>query len=82
MLYPFLTTHDGVEISYSEPGADNSVRVFVEQWNDELNDFNSLEVYLPERRVTQQVGFSAEEVATHLNHIFNLQDVILECAGE
>lgn len=86
MLYPFLTTIDKTEISYSEllHDADNQpcVRVFVERWNDKRNDFDALEVYLPSGKITKAVGFSKQEIDQNMQHILNLQDVILECAAE
>ena len=85
MLYQFISFPDGTEINYSEIMTKNNkqeVRVYIEQWNENINDFNSLEIYLPECNVTQLVGFSNDVAEKHIQHVKNLKDVIWECATE
>jgi len=85
MLYQFISFPDGTEINYSEIlhiGNTENVRVYIEQWNKEINDFNSLEIYLPQCNVTKLKGFSHEVADNHIKHIKNLKDVIWECALE
>lgn len=85
MLYSFISFPNGTEINYSEIITKNNklkVRVYIEQWNDNINDFNSLEIYLPECNVTQAKGFTNDVINTHIKHIKNLKNVIWECATE
>ena len=85
MLYQYISFPDGTEINHSEvitDGENNKVRVYVEQWNKNINDFNILEVYLPECNITKLQGFTNEVATRHLEHIRNLKNVIWECALE
>lgn len=86
MLYPFVSLPDETEISYSEviknKAGKDTVRIYIEKWNDTRSDFDSVEFYLPKFNITQRAGFSDEAVARHMAHIHNLQDVIWECAME
>lgn len=41
MLYPFVTTPDGAEISYSEVLPNHEVRVFVEKWDEARRAFDT-----------------------------------------
>ena len=85
MLYQFISFPDGTEINYSEiitKKEKKEVRIYIEQWNETINDFNSLELYLPQCNVTKLKGFSKDVADKHIRHIKNLKDVIWECAQE
>ncbi len=85
MLYQFISFPDGTEINHSEIITENEnekVRVYVEQWNKDINDFNILELYLPECNITKLQGFTDKVANWHLKHIKNLKNVIWECALE
>lgn len=86
MLYSFVSLPDKTEISYSEIFQDekqqDTVRVFVEKWDASNSDFDTLELYLPSRRILKSSGFSPAEADRLLTHIYNLQDVIWDCARE
>lgn len=85
MLYPFLTTPDHTEISFSEiltVNGKNQVRVYVEKWDEANRRFDCMELYLPDGIVTKYVGFTEKEAARHKMHIMHLQDIIWECAQE
>ena len=85
-LYQYISFPDGTEISCSEILTDEnnqkSVRVYVEQWNDDIRDFNALEIYLPEGNVTKLSGFSKKVADEHIKHIMNLKTTIWEIASE
>lgn len=86
MLYQFVSLPDETEISYSEVKKDqlgqNTVRMYIEKWNDIRKDFDYVEFYLPEFNITKSKGFSSDVINNHRKHIHNLQDVIWECAME
>lgn len=86
MLYQFLSLPDKTEISYSEIikniNDKDVMRVYIERWNESRNDFDSLEIYIPEMIITKKKGYSHDEINQHLRHINNLKDVIWECALE
>ena len=86
MLYQFVSLPDETEISYSEIKKDqlgqNTVRMYIEKWNDARKDFDYVEFYLPEFNITRSKGFSSDVINNHMKHIHNLQDVIWECAME
>lgn len=86
MLYQFISFPDGTEINYSEiiTHNDNSqdVRVYIEQWNKDINDFNALEMYLQKCNITKLVGFTKDIAEKHIRHIKSLKHIIWECALE
>ena len=86
MLYKFASFPDGTEISYSEILKDengtNTLRIFIERWDEKISDFDTLEFYLPSMKITKQKGFSEHEVADHLRHIKNLGGMLFEVAKE
>lgn len=85
MLYHFMTTPDGTTVSYSEvlnQSGKEQVRVFAEKWNEEHNDFDSIETFLPECKEIKIVGFTPNEAKKHIKHFRNLKKVIWACAAE
>lgn len=86
MLYKFASFPDGTEISYSEPLKDSDgktmLRIFIERWDDNISDFDTLEFFLPSMKITKRKGFTGKEVATHLRHMKNLGDMLLEASRE
>ena len=85
MLFPFLTLPDGTEVVYSEilhiDGKD-CVKVMFERWNDEHDDFDSMECLLPNGEMTNVVGFTDKEVSYQHSRMIKLQNMILECSHE
>lgn len=86
MLYQFISLPDETEISYSEVKKDklghDTVRIYIEKWDEQRNDFDCVEFYLPKFNITKNKGFSDAIIKEHMKHIHNLQDVIWECALE
>ena len=87
MLYRFISLlYDGTEISFSEimtnEDKSKSIRIYIDQWNEEAKAYNVLEFYLPNYNITQQKGFSQEKVDEHIRHIKHLEDMVWECAAE
>ena len=86
MLYAFASLPDKTELSYSEVFKDenqqDTVRILAEKWDASISDFDTIELYLPSRRILKSSGFSPAEADELLAHIYNLQDIILECARE
>lgn len=85
MLYHFMTTPDGTTVSYSEiirQSDKEIVRVYAEKWNEKHNDFDSIEIFLPECKEIKVVGFSQKEAKKHIKHFRNLKKVIWACASE
>ncbi len=81
MLYPFLTFSDGTDVVYSstyERNGKSCVLVKFERWNDERDDFDSMECELPNGEMTDIIGFAEEEVDYHHRKMMKLQDLILE----
>lgn len=86
MLYQFLSLPDETEISYSEIIKDDnghdSIRIYIEKWNEIRNDFDCLELYLHSFKITKHVGFSSEVVSEHIRHLKNLENVIWDVASD
>lgn len=86
MLYQFISLPDGTEISFSEIRKNQlgkeTIRIYIEKWNDARNDFDYVEFYLPEFNITKRQGFSDAIIREHMKHMQHLQDVIWECAVE
>ena len=60
----------------------NTLRIFIERWDEKISDFDTLEFYLPSMKITKQKGFSEYEVSDHLRHIKNLGGMLFEVAKE
>ena len=85
MLYPFITFADGMEVVYSEIKERNGqeyVTVKFERWNDERDDFDSMECDLPNGKMKNIIGFSKSEADYHNECMIKLQDMIFECSKE
>ena len=85
MLYPFITLPDGTEIVYSDIlhiDGKERVQVKFERWNDNRDDFDSMECLLPDGKMTKVIGFLPEEVNYQRAKILSLQNMILECSRE
>lgn len=85
MIFPFITFSDGTEIVYSdlrEHEGKKEVLVRFERWNDKRDDFDSMECFLPNGKMTKVIGFSDQEAAYHNEKILMLQDMVIECAKE
>ncbi len=85
MLYHFMTTPDGTTVSYSEikrQGGKEKVRIYAEKWNEDHNDFDSIELYLPDCKEIKVIGFSQKEAKKHIKHFRHLKRVIWDCAEE
>ena len=53
-----------------------------ERWNDDHDDFDSMECLLPNGKMTKIIGFTAEEAQYYHERIMMLQNMILECSKE
>ena len=85
MLYPFLTLPDGTEVVYSEVFSREGkeyVVVKFERWNEERDDFDSMECLLPNGKMTKIIGYTQEEASYYHERMILLQDMILECSKE
>lgn len=86
MLYQFVSLPDETEISYSEimknQLGQDTVRMYIEKWNDVSRDFDYVEFYLPDFNITKRHGFSDDVIQEHMRHIRHLQNVVWECAME
>ena len=85
MIYPFISLSDGTEIVYSDlhdHDGKKNVLVKFERWNDQRDDFDSMECLLPNGKMSNVIGFSEQEVGYHHDKIIMLQDMIIECSKE
>lgn len=83
MLYPFISLPDGTEIVYSNiEKKDNKEYIVVkfERWNNERDDFDSMECELPNGKMVNIIGFTDKEVKYHNIRLINLQDIIFKWA--
>ncbi len=85
MLYPFLTLEDGTDVVYSNTYEHNGkicVLIKFERWNDERDDFDSMECELPNGKMDKIIGFTGEEANYYNKKMIKLQDSILEWSKE
>ncbi len=85
MLYPFLTLEDGTDVVYSNVFArngENCVLVKFERWNDERDDFDSMECELPNGKMNKIIGFTEEETKYYYEKMIKLQDSIIKWSME
>lgn len=77
MIYPFITLDDGAEIVHSEMLEDGKVRVYVEK-PDEKDCFHNMTCWLPSYEITENNGFTEEEVARYMDVIRSAANLIIE----
>ena len=85
MLYPFITLPDGSEVVYSEiknRDGKEYVTVKFERWNDDRDDFDSMECELPNGKMTKVIGYTQEEADDQNEKMWQLQDMIMEHSKE
>lgn len=85
MMRPLMTTPDEAEILYSEVqkiDGKEQVRIYIEKWSDRHNAFDSMEMFLPSGKITQQIGFSNGEANYYHRHIMEVKKIIWEIAEE
>lgn len=86
MLYQFVSLPNETEISYSEVKKNqlgqDTIRIYIEKWNDALMDFDCVKFFLPDFNITKRQGFSDDVIQEHMKHIRHLQNVVWECAIE
>ena len=61
MMYPFMTLNDETEIVHSDMNADGTVKVYIET-PDAEDGFHNLTCYLPSYKITENHGYTDEEV--------------------
>ena len=65
MLYPLMTFPDATEMTFSKVvkiQKKSYFDVYFERWNDKRNDFDALQVRLPDCRIVMEAGFNKKEV--------------------
>lgn len=80
-MYPFLTLDDSTEIVHSEMKADGTVKVYMEQPNEE-DGFHYATCWLPAYRWENIFGFSQQQIARYQEVIESEAHLILEFAQE
>ena len=85
MLYPFLTLEDKTDIVYSNVYSHNGeecVLIKFERWNDDRDDFDSMECELPNGKMKNIIGFTQEEANYYNRKMIRLQDSIIDWSTE
>lgn len=81
MMYPFMTLNDETEIVHSDMNADGTVKVYVET-PDEKDGFHNMVCYLPSYEITENHGYSKQEINHFLDIIKSTAHLIIEFAKE
>lgn len=80
MLYPLMTFPDSTEMTFSKVLTDRGkpyFYVYFERWNDNRDDFDTLQIRLPESNIVKEVGFSEKEVKYFTKGAKFLEQVML-----
>ncbi len=77
MMYPFMTLNDGTEIVHSEMNTDGKVKVYIET-PDEKDCFHNLTCYLPTYEITENNGYTSEDIDRLMNIIKSTAHLIIE----
>ncbi len=81
MMYPFMTLNDETEIVHSDMNEDGTVKVYVET-PDEKDGFHHMTCYLPSYEITENHGYSSQELNYFLDIIKSTAHLIMEFAKE
>ena len=81
MMYPFMTLNDGTEIVHSDMNADGTVKVYIET-PDAEDGFHNLTCYLPSYKITENHGYTDEEVEKFMEIIKSTAHLIMEFSKE
>lgn len=82
MLYPLLRINEQ-NITFSEIKNNNGkeqIRIYSDEPNPETKDFNELELYIPEYKITKRIGYSDEAVDKIISHVKCCENVIWNVA--
>ncbi|MEE0057268.1 MAG: hypothetical protein U0J42_02975 [[Bacteroides] pectinophilus] len=81
MMYPFMTLNDETEIVHSDMNADGTVKVYIET-PDVKDGFHNLTCYLPSYKITENNGYTDEEVEKFMEIIKSTAHLIMEFSKE
>ena len=81
MMYPFMTLIDETEIVHSDMNADGTVKVYIET-PDAEDGFHNLTCYLPSYKITENNGYTDEEVEKFMEIIKSTAHLIMEFSKE
>lgn len=81
MMYPFMTLNDETEIVHSDMNADGTVKVYIET-PDAEDGFHNLTCYLPSYKITENNGYTDEEVEKFMKIIKSTAHLIMEFSKE
>ncbi len=81
MMYPFMTLNDETEIVHSDMNADGTVKVYIET-PDAEDGFHNLTCYLPSYKITENNGYTDEEVEKFMEIIKSTAHLIMEFSKE
>ena len=81
MMYPFMTLNDETEIVHSDMNADGTVKVYIETPDAEAG-FHNLTCYLPSYKITENNGYTDEEVEKFMEIIKSTAHLIMEFSKE
>ena len=82
MRYSLMTLPDGSEVTFSEERPDKTIKVFYERWNKELDDFDSMEMVLPNGRMEKIIGYSEEEAKKEEHYMENMAPLLKRFAKQ
>lgn len=81
MMYPFMTLNDETEIVHSDMNADGTVKVYIET-PDAEDGFHNLTCYLPSYKITENNGYTDEEVEKFMEIIKSTAHLMMEFSKE
>lgn len=85
MLYPIATLLDETEITASKIEREipvKSVRVYVEKWDKDEDDFIFFEIRLPQGKILQKHKYPESELVRLSSHLLHLSDDIISYVEE
>ena len=83
MMYPFLKLNDGTMIVYSniqEEANKGFMLIRAERWNDDHDDFDTLEFTLPECKTQIEQGFTVSEKEFLIKRIKKFEKLLFQWA--
>lgn len=82
MRYSLMTLPDGSEVTFSEERPDKTIKVFYERWNRERDDFDSMEMVLPNGKMEKIIGYSEEEAKKEEHYMENMAPLLKRFAKQ
>ena len=81
MYYELMELNDGTTIVFSNIEKINgkeTIKVKMERWSEAHDDFDSMEIELPEGRMSKVVGYDKEEVENLEKYILHMEPLIFK----